>query len=201
MAAELSLRRAAVERVQSLLSRHLLKADVIDVIRAEKSLSPRLRAAALEIAERRTENASGLYQAGWLTVLRPGGQPEDYRLAVRRLEAACQVVTDDPERHAQYSRALALAYYRAGQPGRAIKIIETLTSGRAAIMVPDAAVGKVEPLDLAIVALASRKLGDLPRARTTLDGLRKIVQTDSWSKNQEAQVLFQEAQEVVGTQP
>ena len=102
--------------MQSLFARHLLKTDVLDALRADKSLSPRLRAAALEIAEHRTENASGLYEAGWLAIVRPGGQPDDYRLAVRRLEAACQVVADDPERLAQYQRALALALYRAGSP-------------------------------------------------------------------------------------
>ena len=115
--AELSLRRAAVERVQSLLARHLLKADVLEALRAEKSLSPPLRAAALEIAERRTENASGLYQAGWLAVLRPGRPARDYRLAVRRLEAACQVVADDPERLAQYS--VPSPWPCTGRPARA----------------------------------------------------------------------------------
>ena len=93
---ELSLRRAAVERVQSLFARHLLKEDVLAELRADRSLSPRLRAAAMEIAERRTENASRLYEAAWLTIVRPVGTPEDNRLALRRLEAACRVVADDP---------------------------------------------------------------------------------------------------------
>ncbi len=95
---ELSLRRAAVERVQSLFARHLLKDDVLDELRADRTLSPRLRAAAMEIAGRRTENASRLYEAAWLTIVRPVGQPEDNRLALRRLEAACRVVADDPAR-------------------------------------------------------------------------------------------------------
>ncbi len=162
-AAELSLRRAAVERVQSLMSSHLLKAEVIKVIGSEKSLSPRLRAAALEIAQRRTENASGLYEAGWLAVLRPDGPPEDYRLAVRRLEAACQIVADDPERHTQYSRALASAHYRAGQPARAIEIIDKRGSREPASSAATPA-PSVTPLDLAVDAMASRQIGDIVRA-------------------------------------
>ncbi len=89
-------------------------------------MSPRLRAAAIEIAERRAENASALYEAAWLTIVRPTGQPEDYRLAVRRLEAACQVVTEDPVRLADYRRALALALDRAGQPAQALETIKSL---------------------------------------------------------------------------
>ena len=64
-------RRAAVERVGSLFSQHLLKADVLAALRANANLSPSMRAAALEIAERRVENASGLYETAWLTIVHP----------------------------------------------------------------------------------------------------------------------------------
>ena len=210
MAAELSLRRAAVERVQALLAKHLLKADVLDAIKAEKTLSPPLRAAALEIAENRTENASGLYQAGSLAILRPGGRADDYRQAVRRLKAACQVVVDDPERLVEYKRALALAYYRAGQPAQAIETIHALTADRVA---PDPGAGhastdaaparsspgpKLSPLDLAVTAMASWQLGDTVHSRAALGQLRKLANTDTWASDQQAQVLFREAEEVVG---
>ncbi len=202
--AELSLRRAAVERVQSLVATHLLKADVLEALRAEKSLSPRLRAAALEIAEHRTENASGLYQAGWLAILRPGGRADDYRLAVRRLEAACQIVVDDPERLAEYRRALALAFYRAGQPARAMETIHGSPAKPAPTHLDQTRVmpvSSVSTLDLAVTAMASQKLGDSPRAREALDQLRELVQSDQRANDQEAQVLFREAEGVVGTSP
>ncbi len=171
--------------------RYLLKADVVDAIRAEKSLSPAIRAAALEIADRRTENASGLYDAALASILRPGGQPDSYRLAVRRLEAACKVVVDDAERHAQYRRALALALYRAGQPARALETIGTIT-------LPTPLAGRNRgPLALAVTAMASQQLGDIPRAQSALDELRKLVQTSEFVHDQEAQMLFREAEEVV----
>ena len=113
---ELSLRRAAVERVQSLFARHLLKEDVLAELRSDRTLSPRLRAAAIEIAGRRTENASRIYESAWLTIVRPVGSPDDNRLALRRLVAACRVAADDPERLAEYRDALALALYRVGRP-------------------------------------------------------------------------------------
>jgi eukaryotic-like serine/threonine-protein kinase len=200
-AADLSLRRAAVERVQSLVATHLLKAEVIEVLKAEKNLSPQLRAAALEIAEHRTVNASGLYQAGWLAILRPGGRPADYDLAARRLEAACQVVVEDAERHAQYRRALALAYYRTGQHAEAIETIHGLMATDPALRAKAAPESNVVPLELSITAMASYKLGDMPRARTALNQLRKLIMVDRWAHDQEAQVLFHEAEDVVGGPP
>ncbi len=89
IAMEVSLRRSAVERVQSLYEKHMLKSHVIEALGSDTTLSTRVQRAALEIAERRTENASRLYEAGLLSVVRPGGRPDDYRLAVERLEAAC----------------------------------------------------------------------------------------------------------------
>jgi hypothetical protein len=193
-AADLSVRRAAVERVQSLFAKHLLKSEVVDAILAEKSLSPAIRAAALEIAERRAENASGLYDAALVSILRPGGQPDSYRLAVRRLEAACKVVVDDAERLAQYRQALALALYRAGQPAQALETIGGIT-----LPTPMANLNRV-PLALAVTAMASRKLGDVARAQSTLNELRKLVQTPEFVQDQEAQMLFREAEEVVAAQ-
>ena len=187
----LSMRRAAVERVQSLFGKYLLKSDVLDALRAEKSLSSPIRAAALEIAERRAENASGLYDAALLAILRPGSQPDDYRLAIRRLEAACKVVAEDTERLAQYRQALALALYRAGQPARAIETVDSM--GFAA----PTEIQKRSPRALAVTAMASQKLGDSARAQRTLDELRKLVQSPEWVHNQEAQILFREAENVI----
>ena len=47
---------------------------------------------ALEIAERRGDDAQGLYEAAWLTIVRPTGTPELNAQALERLEAACQAV-------------------------------------------------------------------------------------------------------------
>ena len=192
---ELSMRRAAVERVQSLFAKYLLKSDVLDALRAENSLSAPFRAAAFEIAERRTENASGLYDAAMIAILRPGGQRDLYRLAVRRLEAACKVVADDAERLAQYRVALALALYRAGQPARAIETIGSIKSTS-----PTSDQNRL-PLALAVTAMASHQLGDSARARSSVDELRALVQTPKMAHNQEAQFLFREAEGTIESRP
>jgi WD40 repeat protein/serine/threonine protein kinase len=185
---ELSLRRAAVERVQSLFSKYMLKSLVMDTIRADPTLSPRLKAAALEIAERRTESAAGLYDAAWLTIIRPIGKPEENLLAVRKLEAACRIVADDRERALQYRRALALALYRTGQHAKALETLHGLPAAEGA--------KEALPLELAVAAMASRKLGRTRDARVELGRLRALLKTDRWANDQEASGLLREAEEV-----
>ena len=177
-AAELSLRREAVERVQSLFARHLLKSEVLQVLRTDQTVSPGLRAAALEIAQRRVENASAIYEAAWLTIVRPTGQPEDYGLAVRRLEAACQVVTEDPVRLADYRRALALALDRAGQPTKALETIKSLGHPNA----PTA-------LELAVTAMASAQLGQTARPETLSTNSKNSSRPPAMSTTRSAQLL------------
>ncbi len=164
---DLSMRRAAVERVQALYEKHLLKSEVLGLLKADRNLSPRLRATAIEIAERRTENASGLFDAAWLTIGRPIGLIDDNRLALQRLEAACRVVADDPERLAEYRHKLALALYRAEQPARALETLREL-----AVAVP----GRPPlPLDLAVTVMANHRLGRTDDARIALDQLRSLL--------------------------
>jgi eukaryotic-like serine/threonine-protein kinase len=187
---ELSMRRAAVERVQALYAKHLLKSEVLDALQVDRTLSPRLRAAAMEVAGRRSENASGLFDAAWLTIGRPIGRPDDYRLALKRLEAACRVVADDPERLSEYRHKLALALYRAEQPDRAL---ETLRDQAVS-----AAGQPPSPLDLAVTVMASHRLGRTHEARVALDQLRSLLKTDRWDHDEEALGFLHEAEGVMG---
>jgi WD40 repeat protein len=190
---ELSLRRAAVERVQSLFARHLLKEDVLAELQGDRGLSPPLREAALEIAERRAENALRLYEAAWLTIARPVGSPEDNRLALRRLEAACGVVAEDPVRLAEYRHALALALYRVGRDEQALETLDA-PAGKRPGQPPS-------PLDLAVTAMASHRLGRDAEARRALGQLREVVNSGARSSNSDAIGFLEEAEEVLGSPP
>jgi hypothetical protein len=108
------MRREAVERVQALYAKHLLKAEVLEELEADQTLGPRLRATAMEVAERRSENASAHFEAALLTIVRPTAQPDENRLALRRLEAACRAVSHDPARHAEYRHASPSRYTGSG---------------------------------------------------------------------------------------
>jgi WD40 repeat protein/serine/threonine protein kinase len=195
---ETARRRAAVERVRSLFSRHMLKADVLAALRADPSLSPELRADALEIAEHRVENALGLYESAWLTIVHPIESVEANRHAQRQLEAACRVVVDDPDRLALYRRALALAYYRNGHAAKAIETIDSLSSAAAGSHSGQAAAPHA--LDLAVIAMARSQLRQSAEAQTALERLRKLLQNDRWANDREALGFLKEAEEIVNHQ-
>jgi WD40 repeat protein/serine/threonine protein kinase len=199
LALEIARRRAAIERVGSLFSHYLLKADVLAALRANAKLSPPLRAASLEIAERRVENASGLYETAWLTIVHPTGSTESNHQAQRQLEAACRLVAGDADRLASYRRALALAYYRTGQAAQAIKTISSLKSPAAGPLSGQAA--EPVPLDLAVVAMARCRLGQTADAQAALLRLRKFLQDEHWAHDREAHDFLKEAEDVLGSSP
>jgi Flp pilus assembly protein TadD len=147
----------------------------------------------MEIAERRTENASRLYESAWLTIARPVAKPEENRLALRRLEAACRVAVEDPARYSEYRRALALAHFRVDQPARALEIIDELARqdpGHAPW-----------PSDLAVTAMAGGRLGRVEEAHRALEQLRKLVASGKSVGNQDAAGFLEEAEEALETAP
>ncbi len=183
----LSLRRAAVERVQWLFGRDLLRQDVLAQLNADRKLSTRLRAAAIEIAEHRSENARRLYEAAWMTIIRPIADRPANLLALRRLEAACEVVAEDPDRLAEYRGALALAQYRVGRPERAIATIHEAERSRPG--------RKPASLELAVTAMAAHKLGREDEAREALERLRESIARGAAATSLDALELLREAEE------
>jgi WD40 repeat protein/serine/threonine protein kinase len=198
VAFEIVTRRAAVERVRSLFRQRMLKADVLAALEADHTLSPTLRAAAIDIARRRVENALGLYETAWLTIVHPTGSASANREAERQLEAACRIVIDDPDRLALYRRALALAYYRNGQPQKAIDTINSQKPATADLHSRQAPAP--HPLDIAVVAMARHQLGQPADARAALEQLRKLLETDQWANDREARGFLKEAEEVAARQ-
>ena len=184
------LRQAAVELVQTLFEKHLLKAEVLAALKSDPALSGPLRALASEIAEHRTEDAHGLYEAAWLTIVRPMGTPELNLQALQRLEAACRLAEGDPDRLIEYQRARCLALYRAGRPDEALQALSRLSDR------PGAGPVKVPPITLAIRALASQKLGHFADAREALDQFRSMVENGQ-GVDQEALGFLKEAESEV----
>ncbi len=67
-------RRAAVELVQSLFQTYMLKPDVMAALKSDPTINASLRARALEIAERRSEDAHGLFEV----ILADDPSPHEY---------------------------------------------------------------------------------------------------------------------------
>ena len=189
-----AIRRAAVERVQSLFAKHLLQDEVLKVLRADRTLSPQLRAAAIAIAEHRAENASRLYEVARLTIVRPSGRPEDYALALRQLEAACRVVRDDPARLSDYRHcAWPWRVSRRSAPGcggdaQRPRNRRPRTEPRAAGSRRHRH-GQPSPRDVA------------KEAHDALDQLRSLLKAGRWADDPEALGFLQEAERVVGAAP
>jgi WD40 repeat protein len=182
-------RRAAVELVQSFFETLMLKEDVLAALKADKTLGDALRSTAIEVAERRSDDAQGLYEAAWLTILRPAGTAEDYREALRRLEAACALVAGDPERLTEYKHALCLALYRVGRPDDALQALARLDDKAVS-----GAGGRIPPIDLAVRALASQKVGHSSEARAALQQLQSFVASDRGANDQEALGFLREVE-------
>ena len=184
-------RRAAVELVQSLFEAHMLKSDVMTALKSDPTLNGPLRAAALEIAERCGGDAHGLFEASWLKILRPTGTPELILQALHPLESACRLVAADPERQTEYLHALSLALYRAGRSDEALQLVARLSAQ------PASGAARVLPIDLAVSAMASQKLGRFADARAALDHLRTLVDEAPGSGDQEAMGFLREVESVV----
>jgi WD40 repeat protein len=183
-------RRAAVNLVQSLFESKLLKSEVVAALEADRSLDPQLRTPALEIARRRSDDAQGLYEAAWLTIVRPTGTPELYSQALKRLQAAFQMSAGDPDRQSEYRHILCLALYRAGHADEALELATRLRKNSAS------SATKPAVIDVAVTALASQKLGHLAEAREALERLQALVKPGPGA-DQEALGFLREAESSV----
>jgi WD40 repeat protein len=189
---ELVRRRAAVNLVQLLYEKHQLKEEVLSELKGDRTLDAAIRTAAIEIAEKRGEDAQGLFESAWLTILRPSGSSELYLQALHRLGAACKIVASDTERLEEYQHALCLALYRAGRSEEALHALDKLASSTG----PGAQPAR-RPIDLAVRAMASQKLERFSEARNALEQLREVVGTEQYSSDQEALGFLEEAESLV----
>ena len=81
---------AARKLVDEQFAKLLLRSDVIESLRIDKSLSDEVRQAALQLAEERYEDPIQLEKAAYNIVIKPGtDDPVALRRALRLVEAAC----------------------------------------------------------------------------------------------------------------
>jgi hypothetical protein len=92
-------------------------------------------------------------------------------------------------RTVEYRRALSLALYRCDRPAEALEALRKLAGERPG--------QPPTPVDLAVTALANRRLGRDAEARAALEKLRVLVKSDAWSNNLDAVGLLEEAEGVL----
>lgn len=174
---------AAVNVVEMFFGRHLLQKNAIEAINSDATLPESLRKQALELAEKRHVSPLDLNDRSWSLAAQPGRTIDQYELAIRCAEAACELVPDN----GPFLNTLGVARYRAGKFAEAI---ETLTrSNELNSKVLEASV----PADIAFLAMAHHQLGHADEARTFLEQLRQLLETDRWKTDAESKAFLQEA--------
>ncbi len=127
-----------------------------------------------------------LNQMSWEVVRQPGREAEQYLRALRWAEAASRVAPDS----GMVLNTLGVAQYRTGRYARAVGTLE-----RAADL------NKGTPADLAFLAMAHHRLGQLEPARTRLAVLRETLRQPRWEKDEEARSFLREAEDLMRAAP
>jgi Flp pilus assembly protein TadD len=120
-------------------------------------------------------------------VRQPGADPAAYRLALRQAEAACRLLPNERGFHS----TLGIAQYRLGRYEDAVA-----TLVQADRVHTDNGDGSSSPTDLAFLALARHRLGQMDRARALLNRLRETMKRPDWAHNGDAQVSLREAEAI-----
>jgi dipeptidyl aminopeptidase/acylaminoacyl peptidase len=160
--------------------------DVMDRLRADSSLDPKVRTAALAVAETRGDDPSALARESWKVVNAAGSTPGAYDIALRRAVLANEAAPWNVE----FIHTLGAAQYRVKQYAESLS-----TMARAAGL-------RTEPVagDLAFMAMAHHQLGHRDEARAALDQVRKMLAPGPRKRPPEAdlQALHEEATALIG---
>jgi hypothetical protein len=186
---EMRVNRRAEEIVVPLHNRLVLREDVLDALQAKPAADPEVQAACLKLAGTWPESAVECNIAGWALVRQPRLSDASYQRGLRLAWAACELERDN----GNILNTLGIAQYRAGLVPEALA---TLTGSNALNQ------GK-EPADLAFLAMAHQRLGQVAEARAMLDRLRDLMRQGPFVGGQgdQARAFLAEAEELVLDDP
>jgi WD domain, G-beta repeat len=179
-----AIEREAVGLLDSLFSKPLRKADVIDHLQNAPTIRPRARQLALSLVDRYHEatDPEAYHQASWAIVRQPYLNAFQYRFALLQAEHARRLADDG----GRYRTLLGAAQYRVGRYQDALA---TLTRGDQH--------DQDSPADLAFLVMAQHRLGHGDQARAALSRLRELVTQPDWTDDAEARDLLHEAEALV----
>jgi hypothetical protein len=179
--AEARILREALGLLRPLLSQPLTRADLLEKVRTERTVSAAARQRALALAGRGREDGERLAYTAWATARSTSKPTERYRQALRCLQRAFELGV----RREAHSYHLGLLQYRAGLFAKAARTLAPVVER------PGTA-----PSCLAVLAMAQSRSGDSARARATLVRLRQAV-TKLGNAGKEYEKDVREAEEVV----
>jgi WD40 repeat protein len=157
--------------VRDRFARLLMRADVLEDLRADAALGNEVRAVAVQMAREEDENPVQLDKAAYEVVTERSQDSAAYRRALRWAEAASRL---EPT-NGVFLNTLAAVQYRLGnyQPARAtLDRAESLNGARF---------DGPWPRDLALRAVIQIQQGRTEPARATLERLGEILKSSRWS--------------------
>src|SRR5262249_49033087 len=154
--------------------------EVIEHIRGDLELDETTRAAALAAAERLGMQVNRLRNSIMEVARDPSRGREDYSRVLRRARALVETLPEDPPALS----ALGIALYRVGE------FRESLAKLKEADERFSKAGPNQTPSNLAFLAMAHHRLGQVAEARTRLAQLRTLLRTFPQSDNPVIQSFF-----------
>ncbi len=184
-------RREAENLLSSLFVKGPFKAEVLQRLKTDATLTEPVVREALALAETAADNPRFLNLASRAVARRTGQARSAYERALKQAECACRLA---PYLGA-YQTTLGMAQYRAGKYGEAVD-----TLFRADQQNTTAAPGSLAA-DLAFLAMAQHALGHADRAQATLSRLRKALEQPDRASDEDAKALLGEAELAIRSQP
>jgi WD domain, G-beta repeat/Tetratricopeptide repeat/Anaphase-promoting complex subunit 4 WD40 domain len=185
---ETRLDRHAITVIDNLFAEAVLKDEVIAKLRENRTISEPVRQKALSWIKRYREDKFRLNELSWNVVRAPECSAQQYRQALRWIEAACR---DDPD-DGELLNTLGVAQYRLGHYGDALATLSRSDQ-----------FNKDHPQDLAFLAMTHYRLGHKEQAQVALARLRETLkkpETAFWAFNEEVQASLKEAETLIDAQ-
>jgi tetratricopeptide (TPR) repeat protein len=177
----------ALDLVDSLFAKAMLKTEVIDSIQKSDGISEEVRHEAVSLADNRPDDRLLYYYASKRVVTKPRAGPPAYRRALTQAEHACKLDPGD----CFFLTNLGIAQYRLGQYQQALENLsqsEKLYSARFQAS---------HTGNLAFLAMSCHQLGQPEQAREFLSRLRDTMKTRPHSPISEAERFLEEAEELL----
>jgi tetratricopeptide (TPR) repeat protein len=131
-------------------------------------------------------NGERLNEESWEVVRWQSKEPAAYLKALRQAEAASGL---DPN-NGMYLNTLGVAQYRAGSYQAAVA---TLTRSD---QINSQAFGSSDPADLAFLAMAQFRLGEIRKARALMGRLTEAMKNAKWAQDPSAQEFQRETESI-----
>jgi hypothetical protein len=180
------IHQQASRLVHSLFAKAMVERVMVEGVCENKTLSNEVRQEALALAER-WRNPLFLNRSSWAVVVRPGRDTAAYRLALLQASEACRWVPDN----ADLVNALGVALHRVGEYQQAVDRLTHCEQLRQ---------NGFDPADLAVLAMAHYRLGQLEKAQEYLKRAREMMKKPEWTNRADEQLLLREAEELLQPQ-